>query len=194
MRSQNFLSHYASGISALGDHGISPTIIFLESNEDVLLYGTGHIPGAVHIDWVGDLNDPLVRDYLDGEHFAQLMEKHGIRPETTVIFYGDKNNWWACYAFLVFQLFGHTNAKVMNGGRAKWVAEGRPPCRRPARGRVPRCSLPGPPPHHPVRAWRAAGIRTIRKNRRPDSRNEPPHPNAWRLRGSDRRPRRSETG
>jgi thiosulfate/3-mercaptopyruvate sulfurtransferase len=98
----------------------------IESNEDVLLYDTGHIPGASKIDWVGDLNDPLVRDYLTGSRFAQLMQAKGISPDTTVVFYGDKNNWWATYAFWVFQLFGHTHARIMNGGRAKWLAEGRP--------------------------------------------------------------------
>ena len=102
-----------------------PNVRLVESNEDVLLYNTGHISGAVNIDWVNDLNDSLVRDYLDSDGFAELMGKNGISPETTVVFYGDKNNWWACYAFWVFHLFGHTNSKVMNGGRAKWVAEGR---------------------------------------------------------------------
>jgi thiosulfate/3-mercaptopyruvate sulfurtransferase len=97
----------------------------VESNEDVLLYSTGHIPGAVHIDWQTDLNDSTVRDYINAEKFAALLSRHGIMPDTTVIFYGDKNNWWACYAFWVFQLFGHTNAKVMNGGRAKWTEEKR---------------------------------------------------------------------
>lgn len=110
----------------VAEHLNDANIRLVESNEDVLLYGTGHIPGAVNIDWVNDLNDPLVRDYLDGEGFSQLMASRGISPDTTVIFYGDKNNWWACYAFWVFQLFGHTNAKVMNGGRAKWAAENRP--------------------------------------------------------------------
>ena len=80
----------------------NPDIRLVESNEDVLLYSTGHVPGAVHIDWVNDLNDPLVRDYLDGERFAQLMSEKGISPETTVVFYGDKSNWWACYALWVF--------------------------------------------------------------------------------------------
>lgn len=110
----------------VAEHLDDPQVRLVESNEDVLLYGTGHIPGAVNIDWVGDLNDPLVRDYLDGPHFAELLGSKGIGPETTVVFYGDKNNWWACYAFWVFQLFGHSRAKVMNGGRAKWVAEERP--------------------------------------------------------------------
>jgi thiosulfate/3-mercaptopyruvate sulfurtransferase len=84
-----------------------------------------HIPNAVKIDWHADLNDPLMRDYIDRERFADLMERNGISNGTTVVFYGDKNNWWATYAFWVFQLFGHTNAKVMDGGRAKWIAEDR---------------------------------------------------------------------
>ncbi len=97
----------------------------VESNEDVLLYSTGHIPGAVHIDWVRDLNDAIRRDYLNAEEFTALMGKNGISPDTTVVFYGDKNNWWACYALWVFHLFGHTNCKIMDGGRKKWTAEGR---------------------------------------------------------------------
>jgi thiosulfate/3-mercaptopyruvate sulfurtransferase len=109
----------------VADHAKDANVRLVESNEDVLLYDTGHVPGAVKIDWVADLNDPLKRDYLDGKRFAELLGAKGIGPETTVVFYGDKNNWWACYAFWVFQLFGHTNAKIMNGGRAKWVTEGR---------------------------------------------------------------------
>jgi len=97
----------------------------VESNEDVLLYSTGHIPNAVHIDWVADLNDAIRRDYLDEGSFAELMRKNGIANDTTVVFYGDKNNWWACYAFWVFKLFGHEDCRVMNGGRQKWIAEGR---------------------------------------------------------------------
>jgi len=103
-----------------------PGLRLIESNEDVLLYDTGHIPGAVHIDWRADLNDNLVRDYIGPEAFAALCSRHGITPETTVVFYGDKSNWWACYAFWVFQLFGHTKARVLDGGRSKWIADGRP--------------------------------------------------------------------
>lgn len=106
-------------------HLDDPNVRIVESDEDILLYETGHIPGAVKIDWQADLNDPLVRDYIERAQFEALMIKNGISKETTVVFYGDKNNWWACYAFWVFQLFGHTNAKIMDGGRAKWVAEGR---------------------------------------------------------------------
>ena len=109
----------------VADHLDDPNVRIVESDEDILLYETGHIPGAVKIDWQADLNDPLVRDYIEREQFEALMAKNGISNETTVVFYGDKNNWWACYAFWVFQLFGHTNAKIMDGGRAKWVADGR---------------------------------------------------------------------
>src|SRR5919106_2944765 len=98
----------------------------VESDEDVLLYDIGHVPNSVKIDWVEDLNDPLMRDYLDPDHFANLMAELGISPDTTVIFYGDKNNWWATYALWVFRLFGHDKVKVMDGGRVKWEAEGRP--------------------------------------------------------------------
>jgi thiosulfate/3-mercaptopyruvate sulfurtransferase len=110
----------------VADHLNDPNIRIVESNEDILLYDKGHIPGAIKIDWVSDLNDPLVRDYLDGERFAKLLSAKGIGQDTTVVFYGDKNNWWATYAFWVFQLLGHTNAKIMNGGRKKWEEEGRP--------------------------------------------------------------------
>lgn len=109
----------------VAEHLNDPNVRLIESNEDPLLYETGHIPGAVKIDWEQDLNDPLVRDYISKEQFEQLMSRLGISNDTTVVFYGDKSNWWATYAFWVFQLFGHTNARVMNGGRQKWVDEGR---------------------------------------------------------------------
>jgi thiosulfate/3-mercaptopyruvate sulfurtransferase len=103
-----------------------PTVKLLESNEDVLLYDTGHIPGARKIDWVGDLNDPVTRDYLDRDRFQALVRRLGIRRGDTIVFYGDKNNWWATYAFWVFRLFGVPNLRIMDGGRARWEAEGRP--------------------------------------------------------------------
>jgi len=103
-----------------------PGLRIVESNEDVLLYDTGHIPNAVHIDWRRDLPDALVRDYISPQAFAELCARNGISPETTVIFYGDKSNWWACYALWAFRLFGHNKVKILNGGRDKWVAEKRP--------------------------------------------------------------------
>ena len=110
----------------LAEHLNDPGIRVVESNEDVLLYDTGHLPGAVHIDWRRDLQDGLVRDYISTQAFAELCGRNGITPETTVIFYGDKSNWWACYALWAFRLFGHTRVKVLNGGRDKWVFEKRP--------------------------------------------------------------------
>ena len=110
----------------VAEHLDDASVRIIESNEDPLLYATGHIPGAVEVDWVRDLNDPLRRDYLDRAGFEALMSRIGVTPEMTVVFYGDKNNWWATYAFWVFQLFGHTNAKIMDGGRLKWEKEGRP--------------------------------------------------------------------
>lgn len=103
----------------------NPKIRIVESNEDQLLYKSGHIPNAVEIDWTKDLNDQIKRDYLDKAQFEQMCNRFGISNDTTVIFYGDKNNWWACYAFWIFQLFGHTNAKIMDGGSLKWSKEGR---------------------------------------------------------------------
>jgi thiosulfate/3-mercaptopyruvate sulfurtransferase len=109
----------------VAEHLNDPNVRIIESNEDVLLYDTGHIPGAVHVDWRKDLNDQTVRDYLDPQAFAKLAESIGITPETTLVFYGDKSNWWACYALWVFSLFGHKNMRILNGGRDKWIAEGR---------------------------------------------------------------------
>jgi thiosulfate/3-mercaptopyruvate sulfurtransferase len=109
----------------VAEHLNDPDVRIVESNEDPLLYPSGHIPGAVQVDWTTDLNHQIVRDYIGKDGFEQLMSKIGATPETTIVFYGDKNNWWATYAFWVFQLFGHTNAKVMDGGRLKWQAEGR---------------------------------------------------------------------
>ncbi len=107
------------------EHRNDPNVRLLESNEDVLLYETGHIPGAVKIDWVTDLNDPLVRDYVDRARFEKLLRAKGINDDTTVVFYGDKNNWWATYAFWVFKLFGVENLKILDGGRLRWAEEGR---------------------------------------------------------------------
>jgi thiosulfate/3-mercaptopyruvate sulfurtransferase len=109
----------------LAEHLDDPDLVVVESDEDVLLYHTGHIPGAIKIDWVADLNDPIMRDYLGAEQFAELMSRHGIGRDTTVVFYGDNFNWWAAYALWVFELFGHADTRLLDGGRAKWVAEGR---------------------------------------------------------------------
>ncbi|GAC1450117.1 MAG: sulfurtransferase [Pseudarthrobacter sp.] len=99
-------------------------LVVVESDEDVLLYETGHIPGAVKIDWHTDLNDEVTRDYINGEEFAALAASKGISRDTTVVIYGDKSNWWAAYALWVFTLFGHEDVRLLDGGRDKWIAEG----------------------------------------------------------------------
>ena len=125
------LSHYAHPerlvtTAWLANHLDDDGLVVVESDEDVLLYDTGHIPGAVKVDWHLDLNDPVTRDYVDGEAFAALLGSQGISRDTTVVLYGDKNNWWAAYALWVFSLFGHPDVRLLDGGRAAWVAEGRP--------------------------------------------------------------------
>jgi thiosulfate/3-mercaptopyruvate sulfurtransferase len=109
----------------LAEHLDHPDVVVVESDEDVLLYDTGHIPGAVKIDWHMDLNDPVTRDYVDGAAFGELLASKGITRDTTVVFYGDNHNWWAAYALWVFTLFGHPDVRLLDGGRARWVAEGR---------------------------------------------------------------------
>lgn len=109
----------------VAEHLNDPSIRLVESNEDMLLYPSGHISGAVQVDWTSDLNDQVVRDYLGRPEFEKLCSRIGITPETTVVFYGDKSNWWAAYALWVFSLFGHTRCKLMDGGRLKWEKEGR---------------------------------------------------------------------
>lgn len=103
------------------DHKSDPKVRIVESDEDVLLYEMGHVPGAVKIDWQGDLQDQLIRDYIGADKFAQICSRCGIAPDTTVVFYGDKSNWWACYAFWAFKLFGHADCRIINGGRKLWV-------------------------------------------------------------------------
>jgi thiosulfate/3-mercaptopyruvate sulfurtransferase len=97
----------------------------VESDEDVLLYDTGHIPGAIKVDWHTELNDQTTRDYLDAEGFARLCRAKGIGRDDTIVFYGDNFNWWAAYALWVFTLFGHADVRLLDGGRQKWAAEGR---------------------------------------------------------------------
>ncbi len=108
----------------LTEHLGDPGLVVVESDEDVLLYETGHIPGAVKIDWHTDLNDPVQRDYIDGAAFARLVGSRGISRDSTVVIYGDKNNWWAAYALWVFTLFGHADVRLLDGGRVKWEADG----------------------------------------------------------------------
>ncbi|MCC7408231.1 MAG: sulfurtransferase [Phycisphaeraceae bacterium] len=135
----------------------------VESDEDVLLYETGHVPEAVKIDWINDLNDPVVRDYIDNAKFAALCARHGIGNDTTVIFYGDKSNWWACYAFWVFRLMGHDKLKIMDGGRGKWMAEGR--ATTTTRPSYPEKTYQVTHPRRGIRAFRDDVLRHVRAGR-----------------------------
>jgi len=134
-------------------HLDDPRVVIVESDEDVLLYDLGHIPGAVKLDWHSDLNDPLIRDYLSPEAFARLLSERGIQKDHTVVFYGDNFNWWAAYALWVFELFGHPDTRLMDGGRQKWLAEERPYASQ-APGRTPT--------EYPVPLRRDAPIRAFR--------------------------------
>jgi len=107
-------------------HLDDPAVCLLESDEDVLLYRTGHIPGARKLDWIEDLNDQVTRDYIDTAAMQQLLRDRGINDDTIIVLYGDKNNWWACYAYWVLKLFGLDNLRILDGGRARWIQEGRP--------------------------------------------------------------------
>src|SRR5688572_24382009 len=109
----------------LAAHLDDPDLVIVESDEDVLLYDTGHIPGAVKVDWHMELNDQVTRDYLDPAAFAEMCAAKGIGRDDTIVFYGDNFNWWAAYALWVFSLFGHRDVRLLDGGRQKWAAEGR---------------------------------------------------------------------
>jgi thiosulfate/3-mercaptopyruvate sulfurtransferase len=139
----------------LAAHLADPAIRILESDEDVLLYDMGHVPGALKIDWHADLNDDVTRDYVSREAFQSLVRRLGIAEETTVVFYGDKNNWWATYALWVYSLFGHADLRLLDGGRAKWIAEGR---------EVTRDVAARPATDHPVVTRNDAPIRAYRED------------------------------
>jgi len=108
------------------EHMGDPDVHIVESDEDPLLYKIGHVPGAVQVDWFTTLQHPLRRDFLTKEKFEETCSSLGIGNDTTVVFYGDRSNWFACYALWLFQYFGHQKVRIMNGGRKRWEEEGRP--------------------------------------------------------------------
>ena len=110
----------------VAEHAHDPNVRIVESDEDVLLYDVGHVPGAIKVDWHTELQHQVVRDYIDKDAFAKLVGSKGIGNNHTIVFYGDRNNWWACYALWVFKMYGHQDCRIMNGGRQKWIDEGRP--------------------------------------------------------------------
>jgi thiosulfate/3-mercaptopyruvate sulfurtransferase len=142
------------------DHLNDSSIRIIEADEDVLLYEIGHIPGSVKLDWHVDVQDPLERDFVDQRGFEQLMSRWGITNDTTIVLYGDKNNWYACYSFWLFTMYGHKKLRIMNGGRTKWEEEKRPLTRE-----IPRyetTTYHAQPADETIRAFRdevAAGLR-----------------------------------
>jgi thiosulfate/3-mercaptopyruvate sulfurtransferase len=110
----------------VAEHLTDQSVRIAEADEDVLLYEVGHIPGAVKLDWHTELQDPIERDFVDKEGFSRLLSSKGISNDTTVVLYGDKNNWYATYTFWLFKMYGHKDVRVMDGGRLKWEQEGRP--------------------------------------------------------------------
>jgi len=142
-------------------HLADPSIRLIEVDVDTTAYDSGHITGAVGWNWQSQLNDRVRRDIPDAKAFAQLMSEAGVTPKTTVVLYGDNNNWFAAFAFWLLQLYGHKNAKLMNGGRAKWSAEGRPLVT--ARADIHPTKYPTPKrPNIALRARRAEVERALR--------------------------------
>lgn len=142
-------------------HLDDPQVRIVESNEDYLLYDTGHIPGAVKVDWFTTLQDPLRRDFLSKEAFERLCSSLGIGNDTTVVFYGDKSNWFATYAFWLFRYYGHENLRIMNGGRAKWIQENRPMTKEVPN--YPQTNYVARQPNPSIRAFREDVFRHLEK-------------------------------
>lgn len=145
-------------------HRDDPRVRIVESDEDVLLYRQGHISGAVEIDWQTDLQHQVVRDYVGQQHFEELCQSKGISNDTTVVFYGDKNNWWACYAFWAFKLYGHADCRVMDGGRKRWELDGKP-LARDKEPSYPRGTYRATPQNNAIRAFREEVLRHQQEGR-----------------------------
>jgi len=109
------------------DHLNDPAVRILEVDYDPSsAYELGHIPGAALVDWKKDINHATRRDILPREQFERLMGRLGATPDTTLILYGDMRNWFAAFAFWTFKIYGHEDVRLINGGRRKWIEEGRP--------------------------------------------------------------------
>jgi thiosulfate/3-mercaptopyruvate sulfurtransferase len=110
----------------LRDHLGDAAVVVAEVDENPDLYDEGHIPGAVKLHWRQDLQDPVERDIVDRATFERVLGERGIGNDTTVVVYGDKNNWFAAYAYWYLKVYGHGDVRILDGGRQKWIDEGRP--------------------------------------------------------------------
>ncbi|NPV77487.1 MAG: sulfurtransferase [Anaerolineae bacterium] len=162
MSEQYVHSEYLVETDWVASHLNDPEVRLVEADEDALLYATGHIPGAAQVDWFTTLQHPVVRDFLTTTQFEELCGSLGISNQTTVVFYGDKNNWFACYSFWLFEYYGHENIRVMNGGRQKWVLENRPLTKDTPT--FPRTTYKAKKPSKNIRAFREDVMKHIEKN------------------------------
>ncbi len=136
----------------VAEHADDPHVVLAEVNEDPSLYDDGHMPGATALHWKDELQQQVVRDVIDQAEFERLLGSKGIANDTTVVLYGDKNNWFAAYAYWYLKLYGHEDVRIMDGGRQKWIDEDRP-LTTDAPGRAPR-TYRAKPQDHSIRAWR----------------------------------------
>jgi thiosulfate/3-mercaptopyruvate sulfurtransferase len=109
----------------VAEHLADDDVVVAEVDENPALYDEGHIPGAVKLHWQDDLQDPIERDLVEKDRFEQLLGERGIGNDTTVVLYGDKNNWFAAYAYWYLKIYGHRDARILDGGRQKWIDERR---------------------------------------------------------------------
>src|SRR5256884_8750520 len=109
----------------LAEHLNDSNVVVSEVDENPDLYDEGHIPGAVKLHWQEDLQDPVERDLVEKDEFERLLGSLGIGNETTLVVYGDKNNWFAAYAYWYLKIYGHDDVRILDGGRQKWIDEGR---------------------------------------------------------------------
>src|ERR1700690_46469 len=147
----------------VADHLKDPSIRIVESDEDPLLFKIGHIPGAVQVDWFSTLQHPLRRDFVTKDQFEAVCARLGIGNDSTVVFYGDKSNWFACYALWLFQYYGHEKVRIMNGGRAKWEKEARPFVKEESN--YPQTKYTAKQPDKKIRAFREEVFKHVEKKK-----------------------------
>ena len=125
MAGNNYAKQVLVTTEWLADHLDDDNLVVAEVDEDPARYDEGHITGAVKLHWREDLQDPIERDLIEKHEFEQLLGSRGIRNDTLVILYGDKNNWFAAYAYWYLKIYGHEDVRILDGGRQKWIDEGR---------------------------------------------------------------------
>jgi thiosulfate/3-mercaptopyruvate sulfurtransferase len=125
MSSNGYANEVLVDTAWVAEHLDDADVVLAEVDENTDLYEDGHIPGAVKLHWRDDLQDPIERDIVERERFEQLLGERGIGNETTVVVYGDKNNWFAAYAYWYLKVYGHKDVRILDGGRQKWIDERR---------------------------------------------------------------------